>query len=362
MKEINDLIRDPDQLPALKDTYLKWPREKREKSVLEMKDVKEESAGRFLTSVLADEPDKDIRKLIRKQIFRLKTLGIKTEEVRPAGEPVLRKMEETREHKGFMFNFDPSGTRIVATAFEVRRNHFIFVNAITHLTEGLVDLKLAPVIRKDYDTIVTDYRAEVKPGVVFAEISPPYGAYLIEEGDRVSHKHSEDVKQLMHFVSSLKDSVRTPEDIYSLEIPDAYEPLPPGTVLLHEIFAPLTLSWETLEEDRKRLAGFGESTILLPAHMVEEKREDFLKALAESEPLKARIPLLKRVLEDYAYMFFQIGRFDCFQGTVDLLKSDRGLSDVLRFFVRKSLGPVNKTEETQAQPGLIVNPYEQIRR
>jgi len=360
MKEIIDLICDPDQLPELREIYLKWPKEKREKSILEAGDVKEESAGRFLASVLDDEPDKEIKKLIRKQIFRLKTMGIKTEEVRPAGESVLRKVEEAREHKGFMFNFDPSSTRIVAVAFEVRRNHFIFVNAITHLTEGLVDLKLAPVTRKDYDTIVTGYRAEINPGVVFAEISPLYGAYLIGEGDRVSHKYSEDVKQLMHFVSSLKDPVQTPEDVYNLKIPGTFEPLPYGGVLIHEIFAPLNIVWETLEEDRKRMAGFGESALLIPPHMVEEKREDFLKTLIESEPLKAKIPVLKRVLEDYAYIFYQIERFDCFQGALDLLKSDRGLFDVLSFFVRKSLGPVTQTENMQ--PGLIVNPYEQIRR
>ena len=360
MKEIIELIHDPGQLHNLKEVYLESPREKRQEFILTIKDLKEENAGRFLTSVLADEPDKEVQKLIRKQIFRLKTMGIRIEEIRPVGEPALKRMEETRQHKGFMFNFDPSGTRIVITAFEVKRNNFIFVNAITHLTDGLVDLKLAPVTRQDFDTIIAEYQAEIKAGVVFAQISPCYGAYLIEEGETISHRYAEDVKQLKQFVSSLKDTVQSPEDIYGLKIPGAFEPLPHGAVLLHDIFAPLALLWDTVEEDRKTIGSFGESAILVPPHMVEEKKEEFLKALIESEPLKAKIPLLKRILEDYAYIFFQIERFDCFQGILALLTSDRGLTDVLSFFVRKSLAIPEKTEEQQ--PGLIVNPYEQIRR
>ena len=317
--------------------------------------------GRFLTSILGDEQDKEIQKLIRKQVFRLKTMGIHVEEGRPPGEPALKRMEERRQHKGFVFNFDPAGTRIVITAFEVKRNNFIFVNAITHLTDGLVDLKLAPVSRKDFDTIIAEYRAETRENVVFAEISPRYGAYLIEEGDGISRRYTEDVKQLTDFVSSLKDAVQKPEDIYGLKIPGTFEPLPHGSVLLHDIFTPLTILWDSIEEDRKRIGSFGEATILLPSHMIEEKKEDFLKALVESEPLKSKIPLLRRVLEDYAYMFFQLEQFDCFQATLDLLTTDNGLTKVLSFFVRKSLA-VSKEMEEEQQPGLIVNPYEQIRR
>ena len=361
MKEIIELIHDPDQFENLKEIYLRQPAEEREKSILALKDIKEENAGRFLVSLLAFEPDKDIQKLIRKQIFRLKTAGVKVEDVRPAGESVLRRIEEKREHIGFMFNFDPSGTRIVIAAFEVKRNNFIFINAITHLTDGLVDLKLAPVTRPDFDTIIAQYREEVKPGVAFAGISPLYASFLIEEGDAKSHRYTEDVKQLKNFVSTLNDTVRAPEDIYRLEIPGTFEPLPHGSVLLHDIFAPLTLSWETLEEDRKTVADFADSAILLPQHILEEKKEEFLKTLLEKEALKGMLPLLKRVLEDYAYMFYQLGLFDCFQGIMDLLAQEKGLLDTLSFFVRKSLAAGINKEEKQ-QPGLIVNPYEQIRR
>ncbi|MDR2018579.1 MAG: hypothetical protein LBQ00_06890 [Syntrophobacterales bacterium] len=359
MKEIIEFIHEPDQLDNLKATYVRMSKERREETILAITDTKEGGAGKFLVSVLPSEPDKEVQKLIRKQIFKLKTMGIKIEEERPAGESALKKIETKRQHKGFMFNYDSTGTRTVIAAFEVKRNGFIFINAVIHLADGLIDLKLAPLTGDDVETIMAKYRTETTKSTVLAETSPRYAAYLIEEGNAISHLYTEDVTQLRRFVSSLKDSIEKPQDIYGLKIPGTFEPLPPGAVLLDDMFTSLTLSWDTIEEDRRAIETFDKPAILLPSHMVREKEESFVKTLIEKEVLKSKITLLRRVFEDYAYIFFQIERFDCFHDLLHLLTSDRGLTEALSFFAKKSLIAPDPEEERR-QSSLIVSPYEQI--
>jgi hypothetical protein len=222
-----------------------------------------------------------------------------------------------------------------------------------------MDLKLAPVTKQDYDTIIAQYQADTTKSILFVEISACYAARLIEEADARFHRYAEDVRHMKQFASALTDEIQGPEDLYGLAIPDETGPMSVPDLLLHDVFAPFTVIWDSLETDRNALADLGSSTIVLPAHMEEEKRQTFLRTLLDSEALTTRIPFMKRVLEDYAYIFYRTGQMDYFKGVIDLLKVEKGPYAALAFFAGRSLEPV-KTPESQ--PGLIVNPYEQIRR
>lgn len=196
MKEIIESIHDTDKLEGNRTRYLRFSQDEKKQFLDALNAVRDESAGRFLAAILPEETDKGLQKTIRKQLFLLKTTGIKIEEPRAGGEPVLRKIEEKREYKGFMSSYDDEGTRVVIDAFEVKRNNFIFVNAVTHLSDGLVDLRLAPMTRQDFNAVIAEYRHGATQSVVFVEISPRYAAYLIEESDSPSHRFQEDVGNL----------------------------------------------------------------------------------------------------------------------------------------------------------------------
>jgi hypothetical protein len=360
MKEIMKYIHDDDKLEEIRDAYFRLPGEGRVRAIEALKEIRDESAGRFLNAILPGETDKKIRKVIKKGIFRLKTMGIRVDEPRSGGESVLRKILEKREHKGFMSTYDKEGTRIVVAAFEVKRDSYLFVNAITHWSDGLMDLKLAPVTKQDYDTIITQYQADTTKSIVFVDISACYAAHLIEEADARSHRYPEDVRHMKQFAGALTDEIQGPRDLYGLSIPGETKPLSVADLLLHDIFAPFTVTWDSMETDRKALADLGSSTIVLPARLVEEKRQTFLRTLLDNEALTARIPLMKRVLEDYAYVFYRTGQMDYFKGLIDLLKAEKGPHVALAFFAGRTLEPAEK--RTEPQPGLIVNPYDQIRR
>jgi len=136
--------------------------------------------------------------------------------------------------------------------------------------------------------------------------------------------------------------------------------LPVSTVLSDELFQSLALTWDTMEADRSALAALGGPAIVLPPHMIKERIEAFFKGLLDGEPLKSKTPFIKRLLEDYAYIFFLSGRLDCFKTLRELLMNEKGVYGALSFFAGRSLE--TKESEPGRQSGLIVNPYEQVRR
>jgi hypothetical protein len=361
MKEFLEKIHDPGNLEDLSDFYLRLPPGGKKDLLTSLREIRDDSAGRFLASILPREGDKELAKEIKRLLFRLKTIGVSVEELRPAGDSVLRKIEEKKAHMGFVSNFDFENTRVVVAAFEARKNTFLFANAIIHFHAGLFDLKVMPLDLKRLQIILDRYRQTTSETVLFQEVSPGYALYLIEEGDSRSRSFADAVRDLKQFSSALNthEGIRKPGDIYSLKAPEGVEPLLLEAVLSEPIFSPLIFSWDTLEEDRKTFSGLGASTILLPSHMIEEKKQAYLAALLERDSLKVYLPSMRRMLEDYAYLFYLSKRFGSFSTLMETLRLDTGPHSALAFFLRKAL---EKGEQTEQQQGIIVNPYEQIRR
>ena len=73
--------------------------------------ARSERAGRFLSLLYPALADKRLQKLAKKDLFRLKTLGISVEEPKASGESVLRKMETFRDAMGLMSNYDAAQTK-----------------------------------------------------------------------------------------------------------------------------------------------------------------------------------------------------------------------------------------------------------
>jgi hypothetical protein len=89
--------------------------------------------------------------------------------------------------------------------------------------------------------------------------------------------------------------------------------------------------------------------------MVDEKKQSFIKELLEGNKLGPAIPLMKRLTEDYAYILHCKGNFAAYKGLIDILKDSDGPLEVASLFAKKVL-----EIKEEKQPGLIVNPYEQI--
>lgn len=316
---------------------------------------KSEDIGIFLNAVYPDEPDKNVRKSIRKMIFRLRSSGVKVDEPGQEGPSVLKKVEEVRDNRGYLTNFDHALSRMVMAAYEVKKNMFVFLNGEIHFREGLRELMSTPLDRKNLDDLFRAYRDNTVEPAYMVEVSPAYAAYMVEEGARVSGRFSDAVSSLRSFASHINDAVSRPEHLYSLEIKDDVPVQGVQDIVNHPIFAPFTLVWETIDEDRRNYLSPGDSAIVLPQHMIEEKRVSFVDGLMKRDAVRSQVPRVRRMLEDYAYFFHTMGDHGLYRGTVSVLRTDSLFEEALIFFVRKSL---EASRDNNLKPtGLIVNPY-----
>jgi len=335
--------------------FLNLSKEDKYLLLTELSKIRQEATGTFLNKIYIEEKDKDIRKRIRKTLFALKTSGIRVDEPQETGEPVLKKtVEEAREQKGFMSNYDDFNTRLVVAAFEARKNTFAFLHATTLLSEGLMELLSGPLDRQSLEEIIREYRQGEDRNMILVDIDPEYAVYLIEEGSIKSGKYKEDVRQIKRFISYTGGQVRKPDDLYNLATPDAANSLPIEKIFEHDIFEHFKIQWKNLEEDRKEFNGLGNSSIVLPPYMIEEKRQEFLKNLSERNEMKVKLQEIKRVLEDYAYMLYRLNEIPYYKGLIEYLNKPEASAEALLYFIKKSL-VLHETKTKEG--GVIVNPY-----
>jgi hypothetical protein len=361
MEDIAKNIDDQSKLEDNASAFRALSREEKLQLLERLKIVKTGTLGQFLNRVYGEESDKEVQKTIKRLLFRLRTLGVEVEEPRIQGEPVLRKIEEQKAHRGLMSNYDQKGTRLVVAAFQSKRNAYLLVHSITHFSDGLLELANLPVDRRGLDAVFKEYIADAPASDYVGEVSPKFAWFLIEESANASGAYGDEIRRLRSFVSRYQGEVQKPEDIYGLVTSDITTVMTEDRVLSHPIFTPLPLTWPQWEDDRQNYRTIGTSSILLPPYMVEERRDTFLKTLLESERMKPLLSPVKRVAEDYAYLLFCRGEFGAYKGLIELLKGGSGPHRILHFFVKRVLDAAEKTED-RAPGGLIINPYEQIRR
>jgi hypothetical protein len=319
-----------------------------------IRSTRSERVALFLSKVLDRTPEREVQKSIKRLLFTLKTQGIRVEEPKISGESALKKIESVKDQRAFISNYDPEDTRVVLLAFEMKKRQFLFIHAISHFSKGLQDLAAMPISRDELETILKDYRGRMVRPMVLLPITPKYAIHLIEEASNLSGTHSDELRNLKSLMTGLKGPVQKPEDIYTLPVPQQTRPKSPEAILSDPVFEPFMLTWETIEADRKELDAVVNPSIVLPPYVIEERRQTFLKGLVETDKLQSAGRSLKRMLEDYAYLFHAMGELDTFKGLADGLPEDQFLQNALLFFVKKSL---EKKEDEQ--PGVLVDPFKQ---
>jgi hypothetical protein len=155
-------------------------------------------------------------------------------------------------------------------------------------------------------------------------------------------------------MAGLKGEVQRPEDIPALNVPEGTSSRSVQAIIANPMFESFTLTWDSMEQDKKDLESVLNPSIVLPPYVVEERRQAFLKDLVASEKLKPTVRLMKRFIQDYAYLFHAVSEFESFKGIVDRLSDEQFIQEALLFFMRKAL---EKKEEEK--PGMLVDPYKQ---
>jgi hypothetical protein len=323
--------------------------------------LKSEKAAHFLALLLEKAPDKRLQKLVKKAIFLLRTQGVTIEEPRAGGEPVLKKVETTREAQAFLSSYDPEQTRALISAFELKKNQFLFSQSVIHFTNGLMELRSFPVRRSDLDGLLHECVSGIPRPIVMAAISAHYAGYLLEEAAGISEKEREEARSLNRLLSETKGEVKRPSDIHRLTVPAETAPASIDAILHNEVFEPFLLSWTDMEDDRKRLAELVNPSIVMPPYVIQERKEAFLRELVGSERVRLRLSPLKRMFEDTAYLFYSIGQFDRYRGLIDIVGEPQSIEEALLHFMQKTLDELEKNAQKQ-RTEVLVDPHSLIRR
>ena len=276
------------------------------------------------------------------------------------GESVLKKVETGREVRAFLSNYDPEMTRVVLIAFEMKKNQFLLSQAVLHFSDGLVELKSFPIARDELEDFLKDYLLRMPPSMVLPPISAAYAGYLIEEASGISGREAEEASSLHRMLLTTKSDVGRPGDIYLLQGADTASEASAEAIFADEIFEPFSLRWPGMEEDRKKLDEVVNPTIVLPPYMVEERKQAFLNELVEKEGLAARLPQFKRMLEDYAYLFYCLENLDYYKGLIVQLAEPAAVKSAFLRFVQKAFEELEETD--RPQDGVIVDPHSLTKR
>jgi hypothetical protein len=282
------------------------------------------------------------------------------EEPRIPGESVFKKMETGREARAFLSNYDNEMTRVVLVAFEMKKNQFLLSQAVLHFSDGLVDIKSFPLSRDELDDFLKDYASRLPSSTVLPSISAAYAGYLIEEASGLSGKGAEEAASLHRMLLATKSDVRRPNDIYLLPGADAASEASAEAVFADEIFELFSPRWPGMEEDLKKLNDVRNPSIVLPPYIVEERRQAFLNELVEEERLAAKLPQFRRMLEDYAYLFYCLEKFDRYKGLLAQLGESAAVKRAFLLFVQKAFGEMKEAD--RPQDGVIIDPHSLMKR
>jgi hypothetical protein len=342
------------------EKVLGLPGEELESLIHAIGSLRNEGAARFLSLLYPSLADKTLQKVVKKELFRLKTQGIPVEEPRIPGEPVLKKVETGREARAFLSNYDPEMTRVVLSAFEMKKNRFLFSHAVLHFSNGLVDLKNIPMAGDELEDFLKDYALRTPPPMVLPSISAAYAGYLIEEASGVSGKNAEEAASLHRMLLTTKSDVRRPNDIYLLEGADTVSEASAEAIFADAIFEPFLPRWPGVEEDRKKLKDVLSPAIVIPPYALEERKQAFLSELIEKEGPAATLPQFRRMLEDYAYLFYCLEKFDYYKGLLVQLGEPAAVKRAFLRFLQKAF---EKPEEAdRPQEGVIIDPRSLMKR
>lgn len=347
---INDINLIDDNL----DVYYKLSAENRLKLIDKLKYIKNENVGIYLNRIYQIEEDKNIQKQIRKVLFVLKSAGIKIDEPEIKGESALKKIEGKKTHIGLITNYDDQNTMIAIIAFEIKRNNFIFIDTTIEFSSGLKDLGFVPLDKKGLDDVIRGLKADAYGEMAIADISPRYAYYIMEEASARSGKFKQEVKSLSNLIKSITSGVQKPEDIYKLPIPDTTHSLSLEQILTHPFFEPFILTWEGIEEDKRLYNEIGKTSIVLPPYMINEKKNAFLDSLITSDKLKNSSFYIKRMLENYAYIFHFYKEYPYYKGLIEILGQEEAIKEAIFYFVEIAM----EDTEDKKEGGLILNPYE----
>ena len=323
----------------------------------------------LLGQIAATAAAKDLQKSARRALYRLKSMGIDTQEALPQ-EPRKSVLDVPKLPvvAALASHIDFDGSRILYLARRRPFSGLVFVTLLVNDQHGVRDCHALPVTKKDLARVLEDIRAE--ENLTHVELPPSYAQQLVEEGYQRNLATGTPIPQ--DFLG-LRDLIGRPDTHW--EQPPIYHVLNIEELRGQPIFASLTqrlfglkefrgwyLSPDVLQPYREEIRRVAESPILV-SQALQQERIDAIHKKAIREIWQAEAcARYRRRLEEMAYILWHTRRPEeakhalvaalGFQG----YGIDPAAHPFLQALFRRSLEAANVMEEQEAGRVRVASP------
>ncbi len=270
--------------------------------------------AKILNALLGLPVEKEIKKTIKRSLYRLKSKGVITEDISSKNEtPVFRPLPR-ESPKGFAGNIDTLGRRILMLVEPMGNRGVNLMYGVSSDTEGLISFVGLEFTRKQFRTFFEDIK--LKDKLILIEIEPSYVGHLFFKAYGLNLEKGKEIPQDYLLFKSVIEKVRKDYEktlIYSYlreeEIEgDGYLLRRGGELLELDLFN----GWLI---DEKEIRPYGDmiweaesSRIVLTKIQKEARFQDiYRKALYEIFTDERRL-LYQQRLEEMAYILLRLGR------------------------------------------------------
>jgi len=323
-----------------------------------------------LHRMLRVSPEKKVRKIIKRSLYRLRSRGIAVEEGLPEKKSSILRPLQMESLKGFGGGFDFLGQRFLVLVIPHTGRGWRVMQGVISDTEGMIDFSGEEMARKRFRGFFEEVRE--KSPFPLVEMGPSYVAFLFFQAYQLTLEKKRIVPQdylsLKNEIEGVKKDYERPL-IYSLLQAD--EIVADDRILRRggELFKADVISSWRIEEDQIRpyadeVWEAEESKIVLNQTQKEARFQGiYQKALTELFGSERRF-LYQRRLEEMAYIFFKLGKEEeariSVAVAIDLEKPVNPIQPnpfLFQLVVRSIFTLLKESYEQKAkEPSLIVKP------
>lgn len=315
-------------------------------------------------------PDKGVRKIIKRSLYRLKSKGVKVEEDFFDKKGTILKPLQVEPPLGFGGGIDSYGDRYLFLSIHRPGRGWRVFQGVTNEREGLVEFFSTEMTKKEMAGYLDEVRNNSPTPIIEMEAS--YVAFLLDEAYQLSLVRGRDVPQEYPPVKGEIEKVKKRYEkplIYSIikeeEIEGNEFLLDRAKNLFHiDFFSSWRLDEEEIKPYVEEVREAEQSRLILTPSQKEARfQEIFSKALTNLFPEDKR-SLYRRRMEEMAYLLYQMGKEEeaKFSLAVALdLKKDPNLLNpnpfLYQLVTRSIFALLSEMEERSSkEPSFIIKP------
>lgn len=273
-------------------------------------------AAHLLSDINETHPDKKLRKIARKSLYKLKSVGI---EVETTPKPLLREVKH-QPYKALISAVDVTGSQLIVLTEEMLAGDLHFLQVVANDFEGITDCTSRRGMTKKMfarfpDTLAREMNA-MDPMLVEADYQ--YALSLVLEAERLNEAAGEDppddylaAKQFFGLTRSqpgenplfsLFDAENLKQQPYFLRTSK--------DLLQQQVFLNWLLPIDEMEEYAQEILDQEDGVIELSPQFQQERKDEVLRKILETHFDEETLNRLQKRLEMMAYILFKKERED----------------------------------------------------